>query len=212
MFWTRSVWSPGFNFICRKCWSVDALLDMDPFLHLKKKAILLFFFFPFLKITWMNKTQSHEQTNSEWVKDEKQKEAEQEHVTWRIDRPCLSVHFTNHVVLLDCLNWHCAVFALYKSYVFYSCVGYICPLRICSCSILCSTQNDLPLATKREPVTSVLGSVSCSWLSPAYLLSVMLLSWYLCVFLLCPSPSVACCSDSVVLLSLSQHQYNLICK
>lgn len=63
-----------------------------------------------------------------------------------------------------------------------------------------SAANDLPLITKRAS-HQPFGSVSC--LSSMYLLSVMLLSRYLRAFLLCPSPSVACCSDSMVLFPLS---------
>lgn len=70
--------------------------------------------------------------------------------------------------------------------------------------LVCSKiRQQPPFLYKDRASHQPFSSVSYTCLSSVYLLSVMLLSWYLCVFLLCPSPSDACCSDSMVLLSLS---------
>lgn len=98
----------GFNIICFKCWSVDVVLNMDLFYISNKRLCHLF---SFLKITWMNNAHLVTRANTFWMSKKTKNKRDWVSRSMQHSRPCLSVPFADHVVLLDCLNWHCA--ALY---------------------------------------------------------------------------------------------------
>lgn len=169
---------------------MDVVLNMD--LFSTSQARLYFIINHWAKPIWPSK-----KTRKDWVSRDTQR-----------SRLHLSVPFTDHVVLLDCLNWHCVAFTLccrnahWQKAIFFSLkASDIFAPRFVSGYAAHSAVNDLALITRRAS-HQPFGSVSCTCSSSMYLLSVMLLSWYLCAFLLCPSPSVACCSDSMVLFPL----------
>lgn len=143
-----------------------------------------------------------EQTHSEWVERQETEKTEWVGTCSIADCMCLYPSLSmwscltawTEAFALCCRNAHC------QKVFFSQGFGYFCPLFVSGYAAH-SAVNDLALITRRAS-HQPFGSVSCTYSPSMYLVSVMLLSWYLCAFLLCPSPSVACCSDSMVLFPL----------
>lgn len=148
-----------------------------------------------------------EQTHSEWVERHETEKTEWVGTCSVADCMCLYPSLT----MWSCLTaWTDTVWRLLFAvemhagrkcfFFFLKALDIFCPLFVSGFAAN-GAVNDLALITRRAS-HQPFGSVSCTCSSSMYLLSVMLLSWYLFAFLLCPSPSVACCSDSMVLFPL----------